>query len=742
MKRIHKHLSYLLPTITAGMGLMSCMSEEPFSNDSEGTALVKMNLSLNSTVTRAIGAEESSGLYNNCVVYISNGEGLLHKWQGLNQIPSNGVYLKFGDYLAEAWAGDSVPASFDKRFFKGETPFKVSSSQISTQVTVNCKLGNVVASVDPTGLPDYVQNSLKVDIALGDANLEYSGETLMYRGYYMRPFDKETGSYLNSLTYTVKGTDFDGTEFVKEGTIPNIVPAHEYRLVLDQVKEEAGNAGGAFIQLEVKEYELLIDDEFDIYGKPEFSWKDNEIDLDGQIYNDQNDFSSYTLMIGGYRDFQSIYLTTENPVLQEALGLNGRNAIDIVGATPSAIESLKSKGIEISNGYNNKLCIYEIKLGSTWLNELQNSTEAYLINVEAVDNRGMSNKMTINIANNESAMAAPFSLDVSQWTKDLLAVRAYSANVEANVVVGPVENLGIQYRKKDSGEWDGYLALDSQTVKGKVAGKLTGLDSDTDYECRIVGGAQVNGVYKFTSNIGNFHTEEEFDIPNASMEQWYKGSVIEPGENGQPKFWDTGNQGTNMAGFIATQGSTDFHHNGTTSAKLHTQSGLLNKLGAGNLFIGEFGKVSGLNGAQVHFGKNYNGTHPTQLKFYARYRPVAITHYDSSTPDPEVSKGVTDRGQVYIALATSVFSVDTNVKQYFNPDDERILAYGEITWSDNFGPEDGMQEQYVELKYKDKAKTTEATHLIIVASASKYGDYFTGGDGSILYLDDFELVYE
>lgn len=32
-------------------------------------------------------------------------------------------------------------------------------------------------------------------------------------------------------------------------------------------------------------------------------------------------------------------------------------------------------------------------------------------------------------------------------------------------------------------------------------------------------------------------------------------------------------------------------------------------------------------------------------------------------------------------------------------------------------------------------------YIIIVASSSKYGDYFTGGDGSIMYLDDLELVY-
>lgn len=48
----------------------------------------------------------------------------------------------------------------------------------------------------------------------------------------------------------------------------------------------------------------------------------------------------------------------------------------------------------------------------------------------------------------------------------------------------------------------------------------------------------------------------------------------------------------------------------------------------------------------------------------------------------------------------------------------------------------------IPLEYKDSAKTTELTHLVIVCSASKFGDYFCGSTGSVMYLDDFELVYE
>lgn len=34
------------------------------------------------------------------------------------------------------------------------------------------------------------------------------------------------------------------------------------------------------------------------------------------------------------------------------------------------------------------------------------------------------------------------------------------------------------------------------------------------------------------------------------------------------------------------------------------------------------------------------------------------------------------------------------------------------------------------------------THIMIVCAASRYGDYFTGSTESVMWVDDFELLYE
>ena len=68
--------------------------------------------------------------------------------------------------------------------------------------------------------------------------------------------------------------------------------------------------------------------------------------------------------------------------------------------------------------------------------------------------------------------------------------------------------------------------------------------------------------------------------------------------------------------------------------------------------------------------------------------------------------------------------------------DSRVIAYGAITQKTT---QDGWVEFTIPLDYHNT--TLQPKYIIIVASASKYGDYFHGSGNSILYLDDFELVY-
>ena len=71
--------------------------------------------------------------------------------------------------------------------------------------------------------------------------------------------------------------------------------------------------------------------------------------------------------------------------------------------------------------------------------------------------------------------------------------------------------------------------------------------------------------------------------------------------------------------------------------------------------------------------------------------------------------------------------------------DPRVIAYGSLPNEQNVHSNGQWKEVNIPLVYRDLAK--KPTHLLIVFSASKYGDYFHGGKGSVLYVDDFSLEY-
>ena len=72
-----------------------------------------------------------------------------------------------------------------------------------------------------------------------------------------------------------------------------------------------------------------------------------------------------------------------------------------------------------------------------------------------------------------------------------------------------------------------------------------------------------------------------------------------------------------------------------------------------------------------------------------------------------------------------------------------IIAHGQIISQDNTTDNEGNTNGYIQftipLVYRNM---NQPTYIVISAAASRYGDYFTGGLGSTLYLDELELVYD
>src|SRR5574344_2193540 len=120
---MNKFYNIILSALLLSGVCASCSDE----NATEGEGRMKLSLTIDNDVkivSRAVSAEEQASLEQNCTVYVYSTKGLVRKFHGVSELPPE-LWLVSGDYKAEAWAGDSVPASFTSKFYKGVTDFSI-----------------------------------------------------------------------------------------------------------------------------------------------------------------------------------------------------------------------------------------------------------------------------------------------------------------------------------------------------------------------------------------------------------------------------------------------------------------------------------------------------------------------------------------------------------------------------------------------------------------------------------------
>lgn len=296
-----------------------------------------------------------------------------------------------------------------------------------------------------------------------------------------------------------------------------------------------------------------------------------------------------------------------------------------------------------------------------------------------------------------------------------------------------------EWRRVDESEWTEIpyyeFSVDSSDGEYKFSTTLKGLTPNTEYEFRFHyedAGEEKDSKISFT-------TEQQTPLYNGGFENWWQdGKVAYPNEQGV-SFWDTSNPGGASFGGSNTTETTSVVHSGSKAAMLQSQY-IVIKFAAASLYTGAFGQLVGTSGAKLNWGVPFT-TRPTALKGYMQYAPVAINREGSNLPADAPAKGQPDQCGMYCALLSEALVVDNTDMSTF-PDwetDPRVIAYGALPAEQNVHSNGQWKRVNIPLVYNDF--TTKPTHLLVVFSASKYGDYFHGGEGSTLYLDDFELVY-
>lgn len=329
------------------------------------------------------------------------------------------------------------------------------------------------------------------------------------------------------------------------------------------------------------------------------------------------------------------------------------------------------------------------------------------------------------------------TLSANPWSQ-----LAYLTATDITLDSGELSSLKFQYRPKNTDTWMD-VATTVNTAASSATATLTGLTSAMVYEYQLTDGEISIAKGEFTTETEIALYNGSFEIWNKSGDTWYPETAEKAGNT--TSFWNTSNPGTSQGmGAIGgavnpTTGVTTPIHGGTYAAELKSTE-KLSVFAAASLYTGSFMGLSGMS-ANMEFGKAFT-TRPTGLHGYYKYTPAVINKVDRTPAGVTIVQGETmDQCAIFIALAKKTFTFNNkNEDQYIQyATDPNIIAYGELP-SGAATEGDGYVEFNIPLKYKNL--TDQPTHIIVVCSSSKYGDYMTGGVGSTLYVDDLSLIYD
>lgn len=727
MKQNIKSLG-LLAVAASSMMLAGCSADDLFGpRDGEGTLSLTASIGNDVKVVSRADADQLRADYGeSLLLWITKpGEGPVRQYNGIDNVPTDPVTLHSGSYVAEAWAGDSVAASFDKKYFKGYTPFDITNGN-STAVEVKCNIANVVVSLSFDESVDAALKSWTVTVANGEESITYEGHDAR-KGYFMMPKKADN----EKLTLTLEGTAPNGDAYSQTADIEAPKGGYEYKVNFSHTPGSF-NDGGAFFTITVDETEIVVEDELVITLAPEIFGIDFDIAQEQAAAT--GEMGRKCVFISAVDRLSS--LTIESANLQHYLG---SSTADVFSLSESAIARLAAAGINFMTYKNEAGEINRVRVNfeADFTNNLVSGLHTFkFIAGDNGDGTEKTSEATLSLRLSNAAVELNEAAEVSYTTTTFVAT-----------IVKPDEltgNVGFNYREKGASDWTFVAGTNNGTT---LTATVDNLKFGTTYEyCAVAGG--------YTSPAKELTTLTPPQLPNASFEQTSTASDKALMFSADPNdfYWDSGNHGSQKMQKNVTEVTTKYFHSGKQGLCLHSQFvgfGALGKFAAGNIFIGKYLATEGMDGV-LGWGRPFNcPIRPKALKVWARYEPVNITH-DNTSALPSVSKGDPDNGIVYIALVTDqtmsynsetwpqIVKTSSSSRQLFNPSGSNVVAYGEHVFT-SATTESGLVE--ITIPLNDVNPNLTVSNIIIVASASRYGDYFVGGNGSLLYLDDFELVY-
>lgn len=707
------------------VALVSCKEDTGIA-DAEGVLKLSVGVSDKvEVVSRSLAEEEQNVLGENCKIRIYSGETLVQKYQGIDNLPAE-IALANGNYSVRVTAGDSVAASFEQRFFEGIKEFAIAKGETST-VEVNCGIANTVVAIAwDQSLQEVFKGDCQVTITSATGELVYSSANADAKGYFSLPEDNR------KLTCKFSATTLGGEEYVRATELSDVKDATLYNLTYSYSSIEQGPTGGAALQIQIDETPLIEEEHvITIKQRPVITCKDGEettYDLEQPMYLELNAQKDFYVQVATSSTLKSLIIHNEH-FLEWGFIVNQFDMLSLEGQE----EALKQFGISVSEKKQTLTGdVWTILFAKKLVAQMTGAEGSVSTTIEAVDAAGKSRKVVWNIVASNATVVTDEIIPYEVWTS--------KATLRGTVTTALESVPKFRYRAKNTADW---TTVEATLVENAFSKEITGLTPGTTYEYQAMDGEKASSItYEFTTETAFQPENASFEYVSGSCPLWIYG-------DGQSMWWDSGNKGSSTASQNITTQDGTIHVEGNYSLKLASTS-IYGTFAAGNVFSGKFLGTESLTKGILGWGRSCT-SRPTALKVWVRYTPGSVT-----TKGSHIENGSTDRGIIYVAVGDWKSSdteygaewpvvVRTKGPSLFNPKDVGTIGYGEHIFTENYGAETetSMKEITIPLDYEGYGGyNRKPKSIIIVASASQYGDYYEGSSSSVMWLDDMELIYE
>lgn len=636
---------------------------------------------------------------------ILKGEELVKTVADYRSLSSEPVELAAGQYTVEAICGDeNQKAAFDAPLYKGSTTVKISPDKVNT-ANITAKLENTLVSVELDESVSQFFSTTSVIVANSSASLTYSNTLNNYdKVAYFEPD--------GALTWRVDFTTAEGAVYSNSDFYTDVKVREHYKLHFS-IQESSDQNGKLAFRLIVDdsmnqhEYDLVLD--FDMTELPQT--QTNGFDITQKTYftlgNDQPKIINFSAPKG----IKSLVITSSDDVMTKAYVW-----YDLVEADSNTIASLAAKGIKAAR----------IEYGATSASiDITDFIKELPLGDYSMD------FMLYDIKNHMSRTDFDFTI-MSDVDADMVAVNPWGRFVIATgkwFEEERPEGTTFAYKKNSDQQWEeldeSKLMIDNQAKTFTAI--IDGLDAQTLYQIKAVSAKD-----KDTRTV-DVTTQTASNLYNLNFDDWYQsGKVWYPyAQDSNPTVWDSANPVVaSFGGSITTpldQGTVRGRAASLMSKKV------VIAFAAGNLYTGKFGKQSGM-GAILDWGTPFN-SRPVALKGYYKYTPANINYADDGHSS---LKGSTDRCQIQVILTDweKPFTINTSNGVFVDlQNDPAIIAYAKFESDETVT---NFKEITLPLVYRNN-RTPK--YIVVVFASSYLGDYFTGGEGSTLIVDEFSLEY-